>query len=326
MGIDLLSLQPTVISRDLRGKYVLLYGKAKSGKTTAATQFPKSLLLAFEKGYNAIGGVIAQDITKWSDYKLVIRQLAKPEVQERFQTIILDTISIAWDLCEQYICAQNSVQKIADIPWGAGYTACKKEFETSLRQITQLGYGVVLIAHSASRIEKTADGNEIEIISPDLPKRAAEICNGIVDMIGYIGNEYTKEGEHKRWLYTRETPTLFAGSRFKYLEPKIPFGYQELVDAIADAIEKAEKLDGAVVVEHKEEAAIEQLDFKVVREEAQSLWTKIIQHDNSNIKTLNKKIEIIFGHPMKLSEVTEDQVDLLNLMNLEMRDILKHYE
>lgn len=50
MGIDLLSLQPTVISRDLRGKYVLLYGKAKSGKTTAATQFPKSLLLAFEKG------------------------------------------------------------------------------------------------------------------------------------------------------------------------------------------------------------------------------------------------------------------------------------
>lgn len=90
-------------------------------KTTAATQFPKSLLLAFEKGYNAIGGVIAQDITKWSDYKLVIRQLAKPEVQERFQTIILDTISIAWDLCEQYICAQNSVQKIADIPWGKLY-------------------------------------------------------------------------------------------------------------------------------------------------------------------------------------------------------------
>ena len=33
MGIDLLSLQPTVISRDLGGKYVLLYGKAKSGLT-----------------------------------------------------------------------------------------------------------------------------------------------------------------------------------------------------------------------------------------------------------------------------------------------------
>ena len=326
MAIDLLSLQPTVISRDLRGKYVLLYGKAKSGKTTAATQFPDSLLLAFEKGYNAIGGVIAQDITKWSEYKLVIRQLAKPEVQKRFQTIIIDTVSIAWDLCEQYICSQNGVQKIADIPWGGGYTACKKEFETSLRQITQLGYGVVLIAHSASRIEKTAEGSEIEIISPDLPRRAAEICNGIVDIIGYIGNEYTKDGEHKRWLYTRETPTLFAGSRFKYLEPKIPFGYQELVDAISEAIEKAEKIDGATIVDHREETVVEQLDFKTVRKEAETLWTKIIKYDSDNIKTLNKKIEIIFGHPMKLSEVTEDQVDLLNLMNLEMQDILKLYE
>lgn len=65
--IDLLSIQPTVISKDLRGKYVMLYGKAKSGKTTAAAQFPKALLLAFEKGYNAIGGVMAQDITKWSE-------------------------------------------------------------------------------------------------------------------------------------------------------------------------------------------------------------------------------------------------------------------
>ena len=257
---------------------------------------------------------------------MVIRQLAKPEVQKRFQTIIIDTVSIAWDLCEQYICSQNGVQKISDISWGGGYTACKKEFETSLRQITQLGYGVVLIAHSASRIEKTAEGNEIEIISPDLPRRAAEICNGIVDIIGYIGNEYTKDGEHKRWLYTRETPTLFAGSRFKYLEPKIPFGYQELVDAISEAIEKAEKIDGATIVDHREETVVEQLDFKTVRKEAETLWTKIIKYDSDNIKTLNKKIEIIFGHPMKLSEVTEDQVDLLNLMNLEMQDILKLYE
>ena len=51
-----------------------------------------------------------------------------------------------------------------------------------------LGYGIVLITHSAARVEKTADGSEVEIISPDLPMRAAEICNGIVDIIGYIGN------------------------------------------------------------------------------------------------------------------------------------------
>ena len=64
--IDLLAIQPSVISKDLRGKYVLLYGKPKSGKTTAACSFPNSLLIAFERGYNAIGGVRAADVTKWA--------------------------------------------------------------------------------------------------------------------------------------------------------------------------------------------------------------------------------------------------------------------
>lgn len=322
--IDILNLKPTVISRDLKGKYVLLYGKAKSGKTTAAAQFPKALLLAFEKGYNAIGGVMAQDITKWSDFKLVLRQLEKPEAKEIFETIIIDTVSIAWDLCEQYICAQNSVQKISDVPWGGGYSAAKKEFESTLRKITQMGYGVVLIAHNATRIEKTADGSEIEIISPELPKRAAEICNGIVDIIGYIGTEY-KDGVPYRYLYTRETPTLFAGSRFKYLAPKIPFGYQELVDAIAEAIEQSEKMDGATVVDKIEAKPQEELDFNKLYEEAKSLWNTLViePQDEEIAKKILKKLEIAFGHPMKLSDVTEDQKDILNLVVVDMRDMLQ---
>ncbi len=320
MAIDILSIKPSVISRDLRGKYVLLYGKAKSGKTTAACSFPKALLCAFERGYNAIGGVMAQDITKWSDFKLVLRQLEKAEAREMFETIIIDTVSIAWDLCEQFICAQNGVQKISDIPWGQGYSSCKKEFESSLRKITQLGYGVVLISHNATRIEKTADGSEIEVISPELPKRAAEICNGIVDIIGYIGNEY-KDGVNERYLYTRETPTLFAGSRFKYLAPKIPFGYNELVQAISEAIDKAEKLDGITVVDKKEDTIEVKRSFEEVQKEAKELWDMLIKRDPENAKKIMKKVEIIFGRPMKLSEITEDQQDLFELVISDMKTI-----
>lgn len=320
MAIDILSIKPSVISRDLRGKYVLLYGKAKSGKTTAASQFPKALLCAFEKGYNAIGGIMAQDIIKWTDFKVVLRQLEKPQAREMYETIVIDTVSIAWDLCEQYICAQSAVQKISDIPWGQGYASCKKEFEGSIRKITQLGYGVVLIAHNATRIEKNAEGSEIEIIYPELPKRAAEICNGIVDIIGYIGNEY-KDGENVRYLYTRETPTLFAGSRFKYLPPKIKFGYNELVAAITEAIEKAEKLDGATVVDHEDTAIEEKRSFESVQAEAKELWDTLVTQDPENARKIMKKVEIVFGRPIKLSEITEDQQDLFELVLLEMKSL-----
>ena len=324
--MHLWEVEKNVISRDLKGKYVLLYGKPKSGKTTAACSFPDAVLLAFEKGYNAIGEAYPFDINKWSDYKVALRDLADQRSKDRFKTVIIDTVSICWDMCEKFVCQQNGVQKISDIPWGAGYTACKKEFENSLREITRLGYGVVLIAHSASRVEKTADGGDIEIISPDLPKRANEICNGIVDIIGYIGNEWVN-GERKRWLYTRETPTLFAGSRFKYMPDKIPFGYDELVNAIADAIEMAEQKDGATVVDTMKIEQKSEAKFDEVRTKAQKLWKELVGEGETAkpevANTILKKIEMTMGRRMKLSEFTEDQTDLLALVVLDMEEMLR---
>ena len=134
--IDILSIEPTVISRDLKGKYLLLYGKPKTGKTTMASRFPKNLLIAFEKGYNAIDGIKAVDINKWSEFRQVLRQLEKPEAQAMYDTITIDTTTIAYEMCEQFVCSQNGVQSIRDIPWGQGWTLAKKEFETCLRKIT----------------------------------------------------------------------------------------------------------------------------------------------------------------------------------------------
>ena len=325
--IDILNLQPTNISRDLKGKYVLIYSLPKMGKTTLACAFPKNLLLAFERGYNNISGAKAIDVTKWADFKLILRQLEKPEAKAMYDTITIDTVSIAWDLCETYICAQHGVQKISDIPWGAGFAACKKEFESCLRKITMLGYGIVIISHDAKRIEKTPDGSEIEILFPDVPKRARDIVNQLVDIIGYIGIEWDSEGNSQRYLYTRQTPTIMAGSRYKYLDPKIKFGYNELVNAVADAIEKSEKLDGAVVVDEVEQTVVEKLNYEEIRKKAFNLWVELVGEgedaDAEMAQRILKKVEMIFGRQVKLSEITEDQVDLFNLVVLEMEDMKK---
>ena len=114
-----------------------------------------------------------------------------------------------------------------------------------------------------------------------------------------------------------------AGSRFKYLAPKIKFGYQELVDAISDAIDQSEKLDGAMVVETSELIMEEALDYKKIRERASALWADLVERDEDNAAVILKKVEMIFGRQIKLSEITEDQVDLFNLVVLEMEDMLK---
>lgn len=323
MAIDILNIKPTSISRDLKGKYLLLYGKPKTGKTSFSKQLPNNLLLAFEKGYNALSGIKAVDINKWSELKLVLRQLEKPEAKAMYNTITIDTVSIAWDMCEQFVCAQAGVQKIGDIPWGSGYSQCKKEFESTLRKITMLGYGLLLIAHSAVRKEKTADDSEVEILSPDLSKRAYEVCNGIVDLIGYIGTEYDENAQGRQYLYTRETPTIFAGSRFHYLAPKVPFSYKNLVDAISEAIDKEQELDGATVVDTAENRNVgeEIPSYNDIRAEANALWNELVEKDEENASRILKKVEMVFSRKLKLSEITEDQTDLFYLVLLDMREM-----
>ena len=64
--IDIFSIKPHQVSRNLRGYSVFFYGGWKTGKTTIASKFPKALLLAAEKGYNALAGVMAQSINSWA--------------------------------------------------------------------------------------------------------------------------------------------------------------------------------------------------------------------------------------------------------------------
>lgn len=320
--IDLLNLQPTVISRDLRSKYILIYGQPKVGKTSFAAQLPNNLIFSFEIGTNALSGIYALPITKWTDFKVAIKQLEKSEVREKFHTVTLDTVSVAYSLCEKYVCAQNGVQSIGDIPYGKGYMLTRIEFEETLRKISMMGLGIILIAHAARRVEKQSDDSEIEFFSPDLDKRCYSIVNQLVDIIGYIDVRFNEDGSTSRWLYTRRTPTVMAGSRWKYLDPKIPFGYQELVDAIGRAIERAEKDDGAVVVDERAVSVEKERSYDEIRNEAETLWGKLIEKNPENADKIMAVVEKVFGQRIKLSSITPNQKDLYELVVAEMRDLL----
>lgn len=62
MAIDIFNIEPNVVSRDLKGYSTLIYGPPKAGKTTFGWRHPKALICAFEIGYQAIPGVVAQPI------------------------------------------------------------------------------------------------------------------------------------------------------------------------------------------------------------------------------------------------------------------------
>ena len=180
MAIDLLNLQPTVITRDLSNKFILLAAPYKYGKTTFMCNIPNALILSFEPGLNAHAGVYAQKINKWSDLKLVLRDLRKPEVQEKFKCICFDTIEIAATMCQDFVCAQAGVQSLGDVGFGKLYKAYELEFSRTIREISMLGYGMIFACHTEIKELPTKQENvTIERLQPKLDRRAFDIINGL---------------------------------------------------------------------------------------------------------------------------------------------------
>jgi hypothetical protein len=338
MAINLLDLQPHKVSRDLRGYSVFFYGEPKSGKTTTAAHFPEALLLAFEKGYNAIPGIMAQPINKWSEFKQTLRELEKPEVKEKFSTIIVDTADIAYDYCTKYICDNAKradggfgVDSISDIGYGKGYGMVSQEFDESLRKIVQMDYGLVLISHATDKTFTNEEGKEYNQIVPTLDKRATNIVSRMADIIGYSRVVTTDEGD-KTMLFMRGTNRYMAGSRFKYTPDYIEFNYKNLTDAIANAIDEQAKEDGAqYFTEERSNLYLqkeEELDFDALMNEFQDAVNRMIKAAGESFEEkVSPKItqitEKYLGRGNKVSQCSREQVEALSLIVADIKDLEK---
>ena len=318
MAINLLAIQPHKVSRDLSGYITFIYGPAKVGKTTLATQMPKALLLAFERGYNAIPGVIAQDVNTWGEMKQIFRELKKPEVQEAYKTIVVDTVDIAADLCQKYICNQLGIDNMGDGGWGTNsWSKYKKEFEDVFRGLTMMGYAVVFISHSKTGTDKDQTGKEFGFTKPTTQSSALQIIENMADIYCYARMYLGSDGEEKRVLTLRSPAGsgISCGSRFKYISPEIPLSYDALTKAIGEAIDKEAKEHGNKFVTNERESApvVKDYDFDALMAQFEQMVGDLMGKDQSYYSPrITQIIEKYLGKERVYLVVTEINDDLVN--------------
>ena len=328
MAINLLGIQPHKVSRDLSGYITFIYGPPKVGKTTLATQMPKALLLAFERGYNAIPGVIAQDVNTWGEMKQIFRELKKPEVQEAYKTIVVDTVDIAADLCQKYICNQLGIDNMGDGGWGPNsWSKYKKEFEDVFRGLTMMGYAVVFISHSKTGTDKDQTGKEFGFTKPTTQSSALQIIENMADIYCYARMYLGTDGEEKRVLTLRSPAGsgISCGSRFKYITPEIPLSYDALTKAIGEAIDKEAKEHGNKFVTNEREAATvtKDYDFDALMAQFETMVGDLMGKDQTYYSPrITQIIEKYLGKGKKMSGVTRDQAELVYLVVTEIKDDL----
>lgn len=327
MAIDLLSLTPHKVSRDLSGYITYIYGEAKIGKTSLAAQADKCLLLATERGYNTIPGIYAVDITCWRDMREVYKELKKPEVKEQYKVLIVDTIDLAAKYCTKYICNQNGISDLSELGWGKGYAQMRSEFEDIFNSLTQMGYAIIFISH-VNRVTNEDTGKVT--IGPSLsPAKVNDIIRNMADIYGWAHYANDEEGKGNRVLTLRsDSDDISCGTRFAHMDSEIPFSYQSLINALQRAIDKEEELNGAdAVTDEPIKPLAHEVDFDSLVNEFKELTHQIQKATGAEFKTkwAPKIVEITnkyLGVGKKVNDCTAAQSEQVELILSDLKDLV----
>ena len=329
MAIDIFNIKPNVVTRDLSGKSFLIYGERKSGKTTNACKFPKPILLGFEKGYGFLDGIIAQPINSWKEALEVKKQLLKDaesaEKENRdtiFKSVIVDTIDIAYDLCEKYIVDKEGVDYLDETEKMRGYRALSREYDKFFQEIVKAGYTLICISHATTKQIKE-NGEKYDKTIPTVPDRGFLVVSRLVDVCAYASYESDEQGNIHSMLTLRGNKHLEAGSRSPYMSEKIPFTYEALRDDMARAIDM-QKENGATVVNEEvnlfkdNEDKSEKVDFDDLVAEIGKHAKALYAAEKTN--DYKKIVAEYLGKGKNVKDCDESQTDMLLLILDDLKD------
>lgn len=341
--MGLLDIKPNKVKADLLDYKIAIYGQAKSGKTTLVYDLvdkkydgdlSKMLLLATERGYNALDGVYARDISSWAEFKKVVKELIDNKEKYPFKILAIDTVDKLEEYATDYTIkamSRNDKKKyvtIGDAPYGAGYAFLESEVSDTLDKLDKAGYTLWYITHDKDKTFKTEDGVEFNKTDLSLGSKVKGIVTNDVDFIFYIKNESHMNAsggvDVERYIYLRDNGNLVAGSRFSDMPEKIKYSTEGLLETVEGAIlskygGSQEKVEEAK--QEQQEEAEEKATEEVISEQSASELHKEI---SEIIKTKEKSEIALVSEKLKEAYDTAnytkiDDVDTL----LEIKELVK---
>jgi len=339
-GFDIFNPAKSVIANGLEGKVILIYGGNNLGKSAQATRFNKPFVIACEMGLNGIDGVPYVPVTRWADFKSIIKQFTGPtkdKAKEMYSTIIVDEVYASSIYCQDYVCSTygDGALTLAD---GDGkhnlYQLYEKEYFRQINLLVSAGYTVVFIAHAQA-------DSQTKFISPKGDKRC---MNPIIDKCDYVvylkSNGVDDEGRViKSSAYLAETSEFFARARIEYTPTFIKeFTAENLTAAIQEGIDKKKEFENATVTTFAEQQrlnTVEELDFKSMINKFNQLVSSIPGSADSNCVTddgvkfknywVPKIVQLTekhLGKGKKVSQCNENQAEALSLILIDLEEML----
>ena len=184
---------------------ILVYGSAKIGKTTLAAMFPEALFLMCEPGGKALR-IYQQPIQSWREILDVLGELRK---SKQFRTVVVDTVDLAYRMCEEDICKKLGISHASEKSYGGAWGMIRSEFQTTMARLQNLNRGVIFISHAHEVEVRRRSGSVSHRTAPTLGGIGYDVLDAMADFIVYY--DRTDSGERALWV--RSEGNITAGIR-----------------------------------------------------------------------------------------------------------------
>jgi len=183
-------------------RFLILYGKPKSGKTTLASQLENNLIIDLEGGSEFLEAlaVQARSIEDLGNISRAIQDEINTTGKKPYKYITIDNATRLEELCLGYaktlymLTPMGKTYKGEDIrtlPNGSGYMYLRQAVRKVIDMFRNLCDNFILIGH-VKEIMINKDGEELSEMALDLVGKLGSIVCGEADAVGYV---YRKKNE-----------------------------------------------------------------------------------------------------------------------------------
>ena len=245
------------------------------------------------------------------------------KAEKEFLTVVVDTIDLAYDMCERYILDKEGVEYLDETEKMRGYRAVSREYDKFFQDIVKAGYTLICISHATSKQVKE-NGEKYDKTIPTVPDRGFLVVSRLVDVCAYAHYETDDAGNIVPMLTMRGNKYLEAGSRNKYMSEKIPFTYQALLADMTQAIDKLEAQDGATVTNEtsnlfKDKIAEEdKIPFENLVNEVKKYALALVHAEKRS--EYDKIVAEYLGKGRNVKDCDESQYDMILLIIQDLKE------
>ena len=200
-------------------RFLIIFGKPKSGKTTIVSELENNLIIDLEGGSQFLDAlsVQARNVADLGEIAAAIRQKNKECNGFFYKHITIDnatrleemTLSYALTLYNQTPMGKSYRGDVRMLPNGAGWFYIRQAVRKVIDMFRELCEEFILVGHTKDKLVNK-EGEELSEMQLDLAGRLSDIISGEADAIGYV--------------YRKKNQTLisFQGGENNIVEARAP--------------------------------------------------------------------------------------------------------